>query len=371
VELEFTPEQEELRSSVRAVLARECPISVPREVVEKGSGAEALWARLASLDWPALTVPEENGGMGFGMVELAVLMEETGAVIAPTPLFSLLGLYVPLVREAGTAEQRERFLGPVAAGTSTGAAAIAGRGGGWEPEDVSVTGMIDGAEVVLSGTSYHVLDATQAAEFVVAARFEDGVGLVVVPRTAVTPVAVRPLDGTRPTSSVPLDGVRVGVDRRLGGPGDRSEAWRRALDEATAALSLELVGTCGTIFNIALDYAKMREQFGVKIGSFQAIKHKLADMFVALEAAQSMAYFASAAIAEDDARRSLAASMAKALAGDCERRVAQEGIQILGGIGYTWEHDMHLYVKRAMASSTLLGNAEHHRARVASLLGVA
>jgi alkylation response protein AidB-like acyl-CoA dehydrogenase len=139
---------------------------------------------------------------------------------------------------------------------------------------------------------------------------------------------------------------------------------------ATAALSAELVGTCSAIFEIALQYAKDREQFGVKIGSFQAMKHKFADMFVALEAARATSYFAAVAIAEDDPRRSLAASMAKALAGDASRRIAQEGIQSLGGIGYTWEHDMHLYVKRAMSSAALLGSAEQHRERVAALLGV-
>jgi alkylation response protein AidB-like acyl-CoA dehydrogenase len=136
------------------------------------------------------------------------------------------------------------------------------------------------------------------------------------------------------------------------------------------AVALETVGTCQAIFDIALDYAKVRHQFGVPIGSFQAIKHKFADMLVALEKARATAYFAALTIAEDDDRRALAASMAKAAAGDCQRLVAQEGVQVLGGIGYTWEHDMHLYVKRAKTGDALLGTARQHRARVAQLIGL-
>ena len=367
MDLEFTAEQEELRSSVRAVLERECPITLAREVVEKGIVADRLWQRIVALDWPSLTVPEEYGGMGLGMIELAVLMEETGAAIAPIPLLSTLGLFVPTVVEAGTPGQREQFLRPVTAG-AVATVAVAERSGSWDPAHVGATARVDGDEVVLGGTKYYVLDADRATEVVVAARLDDAVVLVVVPGDDISAIPTPTVDGTRPLWSVPLDGVRVSADRLLGGPVDRTAALRRALDQAVVALSLDLLGTCTTIMSIALDYAKVREQFGVKIGSFQAMKHKLADMFVALEAAQATVYHGAAAIAEDDERRALAASMAKSLVGDCQRRLAQEGIQTLGGIGYTWEHDMHLYVKRSLASAALLGTTEEHRARVADLL---
>src|SRR5439155_2861907 len=160
-------------------------------------------------------------------------------------------------------------------------------------------------------------------------------------------------------------GVRVTPDRVLGEPGRAGAALSRAVEQATVALALDAVGACQSIFDIALDHAKQREQFGVPIGSFQAIKHKLADMLVALEKARATAYFAALTIAEDDDRRALAASMAKAAAGDCQRLIAEEGIQLLGGIGYTWEHDMHLYVKRAKTGDALFGTAHHHRAKVA------
>jgi alkylation response protein AidB-like acyl-CoA dehydrogenase len=167
-----------------------------------------------------------------------------------------------------------------------------------------------------------------------------------------------------------LDGTIVDRDRVLDASSDVGDAIDRAVGEATAALALEMVGTCQSIFDLALDYAKEREQFGVPIGSFQAIKHKFADMLVALERARATAYFAAATIAEDDSRRPLAISMAKAAAGDAQRLLAKEGIQILGGIGYTWEHDMHLYVKRAKTGDALLGTSSDHRARVARMLGL-
>ncbi len=381
MELEFDSDQEELRASVRAVLARECPMSLVREIVEIGIVAEPLWRRMCQLDWPALTIPQDNGGMGLGAVELAVLAEELGRVVAPGPLLSTVAFFVPAVREAGTKEQLDRFLRPIATSGCTGALAVAERHGGWERSEMeaSATRREDGW--VLSGQKRFVLEGCRAEQIVVAARVVEpklgpdahgssGIGLFVVDREAVDVEQVETLDASRCMAEMDLKGVRVGPDRMLNGTSDGGAALERALEEATAAVSLEMVGACSSILEIALQYAKDREQFGVKIGSFQAMKHKFADMFVALEAARAACYFAVAAIAEDDPRRSIAASMAKALAGDCERLICQEGIQILGGIGYTWEHDMHLYVKRAMSDASLLGTAEQHRRRVADLLGL-
>ena len=167
--------------------------------------------------------------------------------------------------------------------------------------------------------------------------------------------------------------MTVDDDRALGVPGRRRDTASpnaRRSRRPPSRSALETVGTCQSIFDLALDHAKTREQFGVPIGSFQAIKHKFADMLVALERARATCYFAALTIAEDDDRRALATSMAKAAAGDCQRLVAQEGIQILGGIGYTWEHDMHLYVKRAKAGDALLGTAGRHRLKVADLIGL-
>ncbi len=221
-----------------------------------------------------------------------------------------------------------------------------------------------------------VVDAPTADEIVVVARTPgtsgaDGVGAFVVPRADVGVEPVEPLDPSRPLGRVTLSRVRVTADRVLGEPGPATAtAVGRAVEMAVTALAVETVGAAQAIFDITLAYAKQREQFGAPIGSFQAIKHKFADMLVALERARATSYFAALTIAEDDERRALAASMAKAAAGDCAALLAKEGIQIHGGIGYTWEHDMHLYVRRVRSSSLLFGNAAQHRARVADLIGL-
>jgi alkylation response protein AidB-like acyl-CoA dehydrogenase len=334
VELEFTGDQEELRSSVRAVLARECPISLVREVVEKGTTPDGLWARMVELDWPALTISEAHGGIGLGFVELTVVLEELGRVVAPGPLTATAALFAPAVRECGSDEQAARFLGGVAAGSITGTLAFAG-----EP----------------------AVEADSVDEVVVT----DGERVVVVPRDQLQVKPIEAFDKSRRLGRVEVHGD-VERSRVL----ERPERLARAVEEATTALAVETVGTCQTIFDTALEYAKQREQFGVPIGSFQAIKHKFADMYVALERARATAYFAAVTIAEDDERRTVATSMAKAAVGDAQRLIAQEGIQIMGGIGYTWEHDMHLYVKRAKSGDALFGTAADHRARIADHLGV-
>jgi alkylation response protein AidB-like acyl-CoA dehydrogenase len=376
VHLEFTAEQDELRDGVRAMLTRECPISLVREVVEKGTTPDALWAQMVELGWPALTVPEAAGGLGMGAVELAVVVEELGRVLAPGPFVATVTQFAPVVAEAGSPDQQERFLGGVAAGEMTGTLALVEANGSIDVGRVAATATRDGHGFVLEGTKAMVVDAPTADEIVVVARTPgtsgaDGVGAFVVPRADVGVEPVEPLDPSRPLGRVTLGGVRVTADRVLGEPGPATAtAVGRAVEMAVTALAVETVGAAQAIFDITLAYAKQREQFGAPIGSFQAIKHKFADMLVALERARATSYFAALTIAEDDERRALAASMAKAAAGDCAALLAKEGIQIHGGIGYTWEHDMHLYVRRVRSSSLLFGNAAQHRARVADLIGL-
>jgi alkylation response protein AidB-like acyl-CoA dehydrogenase len=376
VHLEFTAEQDELRDGVRGMLARECPISLVREVVEKGTSPDALWSQMVELGWPALTVPESAGGLGMGAVELAVVVEELGRVLAPGPYLPTVTEFAPVVAEAGSPEQRERFLGGVAAGELTGTLALVEESGSVDVGRVAATATPDGAGFVLHGMKQTVVEASSADEIAVIARTpdtrgDDGVGAFVVARADLGVEPIEALDASRPLARVALDGVRVDADRALGAPGPGTAvAVRRAVDVATTALAVETVGAAQAIFDITLAYAKQREQFGSPIGSFQAIKHKFADMLVALERARATSYFAALTIAEDDDRRALATSTAKAAAGDCAALLAKEGIQIHGGIGYTWEHDMHLYVRRVKSSSLLFGNAAQHRARVADLIGL-
>ena len=360
MELEFSEDQQELRSTVRAFLEGECPMTLVRSVVEKGAPADDLWAHMVDLGWPALTVPEEYGGLGLGFVELAVVAEELGRAVAPGPFLATVTQFAPAVRHAGTPEQRQRFLGPVASGDLTGTLAVGG--------DVVATDAGDGW--TLSGTVHHVIDGDRADEVAVAARVDESSLLCVVRSEDVSSRAEHTLDQSRRLATIDFDGVYVDGDRVLGERVDAAAALEQAVDEATAALALEMVGTCQSIFDVTLDYAKERHQFGVPIGSFQAIKHRFADMFVALERARATAYFAAATIAEEDDRRALAVAMAKAATGDAQRLIAQESIQTMGGIGYTWEHDMHLYVKRAKTGDALLGTSSDHRARVARMIGL-
>ncbi len=376
MELDLTADQEDLRDSIRAVLTKESPVGLARRIVDDGVRPDALWATLTGLGWPALTIAEADGGIGLGMIEAAILAEEIGRVIAPGALLATATQFVPAIREAATDAQRTHFLGPVAAGERSGALALAERGGSFDPASVTSTFVIDGNEVVFSGEKRFVVEGDAVDELIVVARApgsggDDGVHAFVVPVAATRTRPVHSLDGSLRFAHVELDGVRIDRDRFLGdGKTSSASALRRAVEEATVATALEIVGVCQAIFDVTLDYAKHREQFGVPIGSFQAIKHKFADMIVLLERARATGYFAALTIAEDDARRTNATSVAKVAAGDCQQMLCKEGIQIHGGIGYTWEHDMHLYVKRAKSLEPLFGSSNTHRSHIADLLGV-
>ena len=371
MELEFTSEQDELRSSVRSFLEKECPLDLVRAVVETGETPEALWASMVALDWPALAVPEENDGVGLTFVETAVVAEELGRVVAPGPLLATVTQFAPMVREVGTPEQRQRFLAPVAAGASTGTLAFADHPRGWALDAVTMTAERAEGGWVLDGTKVGILGDDGLDEVVVVARAARGMGAFVVPAGEARLTALHSLDASRPLATATFDRVLVPDDRALGEPGsaDATLGVTRALQEATVALALETVGTCDALFQMVLSYVKDRKQFGVAIGSFQAVKHKMTNMYLAIERARSLCYFAVAAIDEDTPARDTATSMAKAASDDCQRLVCRDSIQSFGGIGFTWEHDGHLFVKRAETTGALLGGAAEHSVAVAAALG--
>ena len=371
MQLDFSSDQDQLRDSVRSVLLNECPTSYVRAYVDRvvrGEPSDAgveLFATLAALDWPALTVPESAGGVGLGMAELAILAEELGRVVAPGPMLATVAGYVPLLRAAGA--DAEPFLSAVAHGEVRASFAASDDGGAWSADAVATTALVDGDEVALSGTKRYVIGAGEIDALAAIVRVGDDLAVAVVPVDDAKTMPVRSSDPSRAVGHVVLDSVRIERRRLLPVTAD---AVSRAIDETIVAFALELVGTCQSIFDTNLQYAKERQQFGVPIGSFQAVKHKLANMFVAIERARAVAFYAVATIEDDDPRRALAAAMAKAAAGECQRLVAADGIQLLGGIGMTWEHDQHFFVKRAKASDALLGNSAAHRSRVATLLGI-
>jgi alkylation response protein AidB-like acyl-CoA dehydrogenase len=371
VDLEFTRDQEDLRDSVRSFLAKECPIDLVRAVVETGESPEKLWDSMVALDWPALAIAEENGGIGLSFVETAIVAEELGRVIAPGPLLATVTQFAPVVREVGTPEQRQSFLSQVATGTLTGALALADHPRRWGLGDVTMRAEPADGGWTLRGTKRGVLAGPRLDELAVVAGVDAGLGAFVVPVSDVELDVVTSLDASRPLYNVTFDDVHVPAERALGQPGSESSGRGlvRAIEEATLALALETIGTADTLFQMVLAYVKDRQQFSVPIGSFQAVKHKMTDMFVSLERARSLCYFGVAAIEEDDPSRALAVAMAKAASDDCQRLVCQDSFQSFGGIGFTWEHDGHLFIKRAKTSGALLGGSALHSVFVAALVG--
>jgi alkylation response protein AidB-like acyl-CoA dehydrogenase len=372
VDLEFTSDQDELRDSVRSFLSKECPVELVRAVVETGQAPEKLWSSMVGLDWPALAIPEEYGGIGLSFVEIAVLAEELGRVVAPGPWLATVTQFASVVREVGTDEQRQRFLSQVAAGAITGTLALADHPRRWDLDGVAMVAEPTAGGWTLHGVKLGILADPDTDEVVVFARAGTGLGAFVVPGLEAGLTAVHSLDSSRPLFTATLDHVFIPADRALGQPGSEASTLgiTRAVQEATLAMALETVGTAETLFQMVLAYVKDRHQFSVPIGSFQAIKHKMTDMFVALERARSLCYFAVAALDEDAPIRASAVAMAKAASDDGQRLVCQDAFQSFGGIGFTWEHDAHLFIKRAKTSGALFGGAALHSLAVADLLGV-
>ena len=366
MEFEFTEDQLELQRAVRDVLDAEAPPELARAVADGESDGRALWDTLVALEWPAMALPEESGGLGYGWVELAIVLEELGRHAAPGPFVATVTQFAPLVLEAAGPEGAAPLLADVAAGRATGTVAVDEGAGTWDPAGVQAIARRAGDDYVLSGTKHYVVDGASADEIATVVRLDGDVRVVLVPGSSVQAHEVVPIDPGVRHSTIGLDGVRVPADRLLG-QADATGAVRRALEESVTAVAAVTLGACQRIFDIINAHAKERVQFGVPIGSFQAVKHKLADMYRDIERARVLVYYAALTLAEDHPDRTLAASMAKAAAGEAQRRCVQDGLQLAGGIGYTWEHDLHLFLRRAKVGELHFGSASHHRRNVARL----
>jgi alkylation response protein AidB-like acyl-CoA dehydrogenase len=375
----FSDEQEMLRDTARRFLEAKSPSEVVRRLMESEEGFDpALWKEIADQGWQAMAVPEEYGGAGFTFMEMAILMEEMGRSLFPSPYLSTVVLGAGLILRAGTEEQRGELLPGIALGERRVALAHLEPSGSWAPDGVTMTAKRDGDELVLSGVKSFVIDGHTADTLIVAVRTEeglpgpDGIGLVLVDPAAagVTRRRLETMDMTRKQAEVTFQDVRVPASGVLGDPGGGWPALEETYTEAVVAVAFEQVGGAQKCLEMSVDYAKVRVQFGRPIGSFQAIKHKCADMLVEVESARSAAYFAGWAITNGDDERLIAAPLAKAYCSEAFFHCAAENIQIHGGIGFTWEHDAHLYFKRAKTDELLFGTPAQHRAVLADRLGI-
>jgi alkylation response protein AidB-like acyl-CoA dehydrogenase len=374
----FNEEQELLRNTARKFFENECPSDTVRRLMETPEGINAeLWKKLAEQGWLGLIYPEAYDGMGLGLVDLVVLMEEMGRAVAPGPYFSTVLLGGLAVLEAGSEGQKKEWLPRIAAGDRRVALAWMEPSAQLGPAGITLTAEKRGETFTLSGTKLFVPDAHIADALVVAARTRpgagaDGVSLFLLPKgTRGLEVTLLPtMDQTRKLCEVAFSGVTVGADAMLG---EAEAGWAplaRVLDRATVALCAEMCGGAQKVLDMTVEYAKIRQAFGRPIGSYQGVKHRAADMLVDVENSKSITYYAAWALDEGSTEAPLAVSMAKAYVSDAFRRVAAAGIQLHGGIGFTWEHDLHLYFKRAKGSEFTFGDATHHRERVAQLVNL-
>jgi alkylation response protein AidB-like acyl-CoA dehydrogenase len=361
---DLTDEQRMLQRAAKEMLAARFKPERIRELGESDTGFDAeVWRETSDLNWPGLIVSEEYGGQELGTVELIVLMEQLGYALAPGPFLSNTFAALALEHMASD-EQRGRYLAPLAAGEVRGTLALWDNGAGRNPEHITLEPTKSGSGWTLNGEKLFVLDAEIADFFVVGAT---GGRRFIVDRdaTGVTIAQTPTIDSTRKQYAVKLDGVQVDADASYMADED---ALGLARARAYSALAAELVGVAQRAMEMAVEYAKDRKQFGRPIGSYQAVSHQCAQMLLETEGARSASYYAGWAADNEPETASLAGSVAKAYASDAAWRVTASALQVHGGIGFTWEHDLHLWLKRARCGASYFGDSRWHRERVAQLV---
>ena len=376
VTVDRAAEHEEIRSVARRFLEKEYPSTRLRTLAETDHGYEAPdWAKIAELGWPAISLAEEYGGVGYGMAERCLLLEEMGRVLLPGPFLSSAVLAADLIALAGTEAHRATLLPSIADGSLLATVVAAGDlAAGSDPAgSVTASVALDGA-YSLSGRGGLVLDAAAAELLVVVARLGDGSLGVFAVGAGADGVYLRPVDivdRTRRLATVEFTGA--GASRLDGDGTGTADAVIAALHRSAVSVAAEMIGGAQRCLDMTLEYVKDRRQFDKPIGSFQALKHRCADLAVAVDSAREAVHLATEVIDAGLAQAAdvaAVAAAAKIKAGDAYLLAANETIQLHGGIGFTWEHDAHLFYKRALSSGQLLGTAVEHRARLAAELGV-
>jgi alkylation response protein AidB-like acyl-CoA dehydrogenase len=348
--------QQILKDTAQKFFAGECPAAEVRRLMETDTAYDAgLWRKMAEQGFTGIIFPEEHGGMGLGKVELVLLMEEAGRALLPGPFFSTVVLAGAVLAACGSAEQKKKYLGAISAGEARSTLAILEGSASWNPADLQLAE--SGGK--LTGAKLFVTDAAAASFLVVAAR--NGVFVVDAKAAGIKISPMAGMDLTRKIYSVEFNNTPA---EKLGA----SQNLASALDIATAALAAEMVGGMQRTLDITVQYAKTRKQFGKPIGQYQAVQHHCADMYLETESSRSAAYYAGWALEENAPDAVQAVSIAKMYSSDAGRTVGNRGIQVYGGMGFTWENDLHLYYRRAKASETMLGDATFHRERLAKMV---
>ncbi|WP_086151588.1 acyl-CoA dehydrogenase family protein, partial [Cellulosimicrobium sp. KWT-B] len=368
MELGFSEEQDQLREAVRKFMEAKSPSTEVRRLMETPEGYDpAVWKQMSDeLGLSSLHIPEEYGGQGFTFVELGIVLEEMGRVLLCAPYFSTVCLAANTILDVATPSECAELLPGIASGETVATVAFTEPNGKWDAEGITMEATQSSDSWVLNGAKMFVLDGHVADRIVVVGREVGtsgpaGICFFVVEGDApgLTRQLLPTMDLTRKQAHLEFANVPA---RRLGGDGADWSTFVKTLDQVAVCLANEMVGGAQRVLEMTVDYAKVRVQFGRPIGSFQAVKHKCADMLVEVELAKSAAYYAAWVAAEDNNDLPVSASMAKAYCSDAYFHAAAENIQIHGGIGFTWEHDAHLYFKRAKSSELLFGDATYHRA---------
>lgn len=359
-------EQRELRRSARRFLREQAPSATMRKWLETEQVLDpTIWRRITEeLGWIGIPIPESAGGFGFSWLDLALILEECGRALLPAPVWTSAALGAGSILELGSEAQCAELLPEVAAGTTIATLALTETGGKWNTDNLQTRATKDGDHYVLNGTKNYVPWAHIAGLFVVIARDENNeLAAFAVPKDAqgLTVTRLATMDMTRPQGTLALEGVKLPASARLQGEKTTKDALAQALHRAAILLSSELLGIAEATMDISVEYAKERVQFGRPIGSFQAIKHKCANMLMYVEACRSAVWYAGWEASQTDVDLAETAHVTKGFASDIAYRNAADTIQVLGGIGITWEHDAHFYFKRARASAQLLGNTSQHR----------
>ena len=368
----FNEEQEELRRFVRQFLEAKSPESEVRRLMATEEGYDPdVWRQMAEqMGLQGLIVPEEFGGSGFGFIELVVVLEEMGRALLCAPYFSSVVLAAGTLLQSGDEAAKKELLPGIASGETIATLAFTEESGRWGEDGITMGATADGdGGWTLQGAKLYVLDGHVADLILVAARTDGGVSLFAVEAGAdgLSRTALSTMDQTRKQARVEFAGTPA---RLIGTEGGGWPVLERVLDLAAVALAAEQVGGAQRVLDMAVAYAKERVQFGRPIGSFQAIKHKCADMLLEVESAKSAAYYAAWCASEMNDELPVMASLAKAYCSEAYFHAAAENIQIHGGIGFTWEHPAHLYFKRAKSSELLFGDPTYHRELLAQRIGL-